>query len=266
MGKYLTSLLILSSSLLLPNEIHADEKVRRVQEELRKRHLFYAEANGEKGAALTIAVRRYQEKKGFSPTGVIDSVTLASLGIPTAAPLAATTPVVVGKRGQVHGANGESLPNDPPVLWPRDERVGQLASGIIDREYIDLALTDFQPHGMQRPRTSGNRVRLTNFTDQRAAAFDAPGQWILHSMANPVWSPLVWPPAADVSGEFAIDDERVHQVTIKPDRRSHRRPRRVRPRKETNPFVLTYQSVDRAIRSVFGDTQTKKKRSVARRL
>jgi hypothetical protein len=81
MGKYLTSLLILTSSLLLPDEIFADEQVRRVQEELRKRHLFYADASGEKSTALKLALKRYQERKGFSPTGVIDSVTLASLGI-----------------------------------------------------------------------------------------------------------------------------------------------------------------------------------------
>lgn len=270
MGKYLTSLLILTASLLLPDEIFADEQVRRVQEELRKRHLFYADANGESGPALTIAIKRYQERKGFRPTGAIDSVTLASLGIPTASPFAATTPVVVGKRGQVHGANGERLPNDPPLLWPREKRVSKFDPAINDRDYLELALIDFHPHGMQRRHSSGKRVRLTNFTDHGGAffeaAFNSPSQSILQASANPSSSPLALQPAAEVSGEFAIDDERVHQVTISPGRRSYRRTRRVRPRKETNPFVRTYQSVDRAIRSLFGDTQTKKKRSIARRL
>lgn len=270
MGKYLTSLLILTASLLLPDEIFADEKVRRVQEELRKRHLFYADANGESGAALTIALKRYQEKKGFSPTGVIDSVTLASLGIPTAGPFAATTPVVVGKRGQVNGANGERLPNDPPVLWPSEKRVGKFDPAVIDRDYIDLALADFDREGLQRRRTSDKRIHLTSPEYERdtpfEAAFNPTSQGIRHATANPVWDNLVLQPAAEVSGEFAIDGGRASQVAVRPDRQSSRRTRRVRPRKETNPFVLTYQSVDRAIRSLFGDTQTKKKRPVARRL
>src|SRR5688572_29374133 len=124
MGKYLTSLLILtSSSLFLPDEIFADEQVRRVQEELRKRHLFYADVDGENGLALTMALKRYQQKKGFSATGSIDHVTLASLGLPTATPVAATTPITVRKRGQVYGANGETLPNYLPFRWSNHEGV-----------------------------------------------------------------------------------------------------------------------------------------------
>ena len=271
MGKYLTSLLILASSLLLPDEIFADEQVRQVQEELRKRHLFYADANGEKGSALTIALKRYQEKKGFSPTGIIDAVTLASLGIPIAAPFAATTPVVVGNRGQIHGANGESLPSYPPFLWPNDERIGKSHPAILDRDYFDLALADFGRHTTQRRRTSVKRVRLISFADERSAPFEGPfdasSQPIVHATANPVWNSLVLQPPAEGPLELgAIDDEPMLQASVKPGRRPHRRTRPVRARKETNPFILTYQSVDRAIRSLFGDTQTKKKRSTAKRL
>ena len=270
MRKYLTSLLILASSLLLSDEIFADEQVRRVQEELRKRHLFYADANGEKSAALSLALKRYQEKKGFSATGGIDAVTLASLGIRIAPPFAASTPVVVGKRGQVNGANGERLPNDPPLLWPSEERVSKFDPAVIDRDYIDLALAHFDREGLQRRSASGKRIRLTSLEYERSppfeAAFDPKSEGIQHASANPVWDNLVLQPAAEVSGEFAIDVGHANQVAARPDRQSPRRTRRVRPRKETNPFVLTYQSVDRAIRSLLGDTQTKKKRSTSKRL
>lgn len=258
MGKYLTSLLILTSAFLLPDEAFADEQVRRVQEELRKRHLFYAVVNGEKSGALSLALKRYQEKKGFSATGLIDAVTLASLGIPIRAPFATATPVVVGKRGQINGANGERLPNAPPVLWPKAERASKFDPAVIDRDYVELALAEFDREGPRRS-ASGNRIRLTGpkyaGRTPSETAFDATSEGIRHEES-----------AAEPSAEFALDTERASRVAVRSDRQSRRRTRRVRPRKETNPFVLTYQSVDRAIRSLFGDTQTKKKRSTAKRL
>ena len=247
MGKYLTSLLILTSSLLLPNKIFADEQVRRVQEELRKRHLFYANANGEKGPALTLALKRYQQKKGFVPTGAIDAVTLSSLGIRTTAPIAATTPIVIGNRGQVHGANGETLPHYPPFLWPDEETGSKFDPAASNRgnDYIELSLADFRRHARREPLT----------------------QHIRHVTTNPDRFTLALQPAAAGSAELgALNDESVIQAAVRPGRRPQRRTRQVKPRKETNPFVLTYQSVDRAIRSLFGDTQTKKKRSSSKRL
>ena len=247
MGKCLTSLLILASALLWPDEVYADEQVRRVQEELRKRHLFYANANGEKGPALTRALKRYQEKKGFIPTGVIDSVTLASLGIRASAPIAATTPVVIGNRGQVHGANGETLPHYPPFLWPGEETGSKFDPAVSNRDndYIELSLAYFRRHDTRDPLTQQNRDVTT----------------------SPDWFTLALPPAAAGSAELgALDDEPLLQAAVRPGRRPQRRTRRVKPRQETNPFVLTYQSVDRAIRSLFGDTQTKKKRSSSKRL
>ena len=267
MGKYLTSLLILASALLWPEEIFADEQVRRVQEELRKRHLFYANANGEKGPALTRALKRYQQKKGFAPTGVIDSVTLTSLGIRTPAPFAATTPVVIGRRGQVHGANGESLPHYPPFLWPDEETGNKFDPAVSNRdhEYIELTLADFRRHGTSRRHAGSQRARLIEPMEDE---FDPLTQQIRHDTANPVWFTLaLQQPAAGEFAEFGTTEgERMLPPAAKPDRRPQRRTRRVKPRKETNPFVLTYQSVDRAIRSLFGDTQTKKKRSSSKRL
>lgn len=262
MGKYLTSLLILTTSLLLPDEIFADEQVRRVQEELRKRHLFYANPNGEKGPALSIAVKRYQQKKGFPATGVIDSVTLSSLGISSALPSAATTPAVVGKRGQVHGANGERLPSPSPFLGP-NERVSKFDPALDDYGYLALGLEDFRPPGSRQRQTFGQRVRQASGAGIFPIAFDLTSERIGGGMAQPVWNTLVLPPPAEGGKELSVvDNERPRQAALRPNRRSQRRPRSVRQREEKNPIVLTY----RAIRSLFGDTQTKKKRSTSKRL
>jgi peptidoglycan hydrolase-like protein with peptidoglycan-binding domain len=65
-----------SSSVVL-----ADEETRQVQEELRKRHLFFRDIDGRPSHEYALAVKRYQQRMGFAQTGVADEVTLYSLGI-----------------------------------------------------------------------------------------------------------------------------------------------------------------------------------------
>jgi peptidoglycan hydrolase-like protein with peptidoglycan-binding domain len=69
----------------------ADEETRQVQEELRKRHLFFRDIDGRPSAEYALAIKRYQQRKGFAQTGVADEVTLYSLGIGEAAPPAEGT-------------------------------------------------------------------------------------------------------------------------------------------------------------------------------
>jgi hypothetical protein len=59
-----------------------DDTVRRVQEELRKRNLFFGDVDGRQTPELAGALQRYQEHKGFPPTGRLDADTLQSLGFP----------------------------------------------------------------------------------------------------------------------------------------------------------------------------------------
>jgi peptidoglycan hydrolase-like protein with peptidoglycan-binding domain len=59
----------------------ADEETRQVQEELRKRHLFFREIDGRPSAEYALAIKRYQQRMGFAQTGFADEVTLYSLGI-----------------------------------------------------------------------------------------------------------------------------------------------------------------------------------------
>ena len=69
--------------------LHADDPTRCVQEELRKRNLFFGDVDGRRTPPFVAALRHYQERKGFSPSGEPDEQTLRSLDLPPAL-LAAT--------------------------------------------------------------------------------------------------------------------------------------------------------------------------------
>lgn len=66
--------------------MRADEETRQVQEELRKRHLFFRDIDGRPSLEYAIALKRYQQRQGFPVSGVADEMTLYSLGIGEPAP------------------------------------------------------------------------------------------------------------------------------------------------------------------------------------
>lgn len=61
--------------------VRGDEATRAVQEELRRRHLFYGEIDGRESAELSAALKHYQERIGFRQTGLADAETLRSMSI-----------------------------------------------------------------------------------------------------------------------------------------------------------------------------------------
>lgn len=63
--------------------LRADEGIRQVQEELRKRNLYFGDIDGQSTEELTSALKRYQKRKGFEVTGNICADTAASLRIQT---------------------------------------------------------------------------------------------------------------------------------------------------------------------------------------
>ena len=63
--------------------LRADEKVRQVQEELRKRNLYFGNVDGQESPELSGALKRYQTRKGFAVTGSVDDETATSLHIQT---------------------------------------------------------------------------------------------------------------------------------------------------------------------------------------
>ncbi len=73
---FATALLILGSV-----ELRADDSIRAVQEELRKRNLYYGDVDGRQTPSFLEALKKYQERKGFAVTGEPDADTLRSMGI-----------------------------------------------------------------------------------------------------------------------------------------------------------------------------------------
>ena len=68
----------------------ADETVRQVQEELRKRNLYFGNIDGQTSPVLVDALKRYQTRKGFTVTGKVDADTATSLHV-QATPVGAAT-------------------------------------------------------------------------------------------------------------------------------------------------------------------------------
>jgi len=67
--------------LATTSPVQADETTRRVQEELRKRNLYFGDTDGQSTDELTGALKRYQKRKGFEVSGTICADTAASLRI-----------------------------------------------------------------------------------------------------------------------------------------------------------------------------------------
>ena len=67
--------------IAIPGFVRADETVRQVQEELRKRNLYFGNIDGQTSPVLIDALKRYQGRKGFAVTGKVDQDTATSLHI-----------------------------------------------------------------------------------------------------------------------------------------------------------------------------------------
>src|SRR5207248_11537075 len=76
--------IILLVVLPLSGVARADETVRQIQEELRKRNLYFGNIDGQNSPLLVAALKRYQARKGFAVTGKPDADTATSLHVQTA--------------------------------------------------------------------------------------------------------------------------------------------------------------------------------------
>ena len=103
----LTSLLCLLLSI--SSLARADETVRQVQEELRKRNLYFGNIDGQTSPVLVDALKRYQTRKGFTVTGKVDEDTATSLHIQaTTAAATATLPDMPVLKSDIESALPES--------------------------------------------------------------------------------------------------------------------------------------------------------------
>ena len=191
-------------ALLLPGIASADETTRRVQEELRQRRLFNGDVDGQHTPELGIALKRYQERKGFPASGVADAQTLRSMGI-TEGPAAEQVPVLRSEAAvapdperDAGNTAGPSMSlagdiNVPPPsreeLWElmrryleacetesvTDElgylapRVDYFDHGIVTKTYVRNRLVEYNEHWPQRKYVMPETITLTKRGDNTAA-------------------------------------------------------------------------------------------------
>jgi peptidoglycan hydrolase-like protein with peptidoglycan-binding domain len=168
-----------------------DEQMRRAQEELRKRNLYFGDIDGRQTPETAAAIHEYQRRKGFGATGEIDTVTADSLKLPAGnlpdAPVlrsdvaltksereklkaqpAPAAPATLGAGGPVEAASDPVGPLDKPPpeskRAPREqekqateivaEYLGDLQSNVPARELRHYAKqVDYLHHGAVK-RTS----------------------------------------------------------------------------------------------------------------
>jgi uncharacterized protein (DUF3820 family) len=70
-------------SVLSLTPLFADDQIRDVQEELRKRNLYFGEVDGRMTPDLANSLKRYQARKGFPASGEVDQLTANSLNVQT---------------------------------------------------------------------------------------------------------------------------------------------------------------------------------------
>jgi hypothetical protein len=173
----------------------ADEETRQVQEELRKRHLYFRDIDGRTTHEYAVALKRYQERMGFAQTGVADDVTLYSLGIgeppspaegrgnlpdmpvlrsdasvpetnrpPAPVPTSAQNAGNVGK-SEIHAFlrryfDACQSPNPDDELGFYAERVEYYDHGTVDRPYIKNELAVYDQRWPIRKYTLGDSLRV----------------------------------------------------------------------------------------------------------
>ena len=190
-------LLILFCALFCANQARADEETRQVQEELRKRHLFFRDIDGRRSADYSLALKRYQQRQGFAQTGMPDEMTLYSLGIgePTSpaegAPDLPDVPVLKSDaaltephhgppptpaKGQTAGdvakaeirdflrryfeACASRNPDDELSFYA--DRVEYFDHGVVDKPYIRNELAVYDQRWPVRKYTPGDSLRISH--------------------------------------------------------------------------------------------------------
>jgi peptidoglycan hydrolase-like protein with peptidoglycan-binding domain len=190
-----SALLLLLLAVFLGSPVRADEQTRQVQEELRKRHLFFRDIDGRTTPDYSIALRRYQERQGFPATGIADEITLYSLGIgeplppaegvaelPDVAvlksdaalrelkprppePIKAANTAVAASKTEIRNfirryldASQSSNPQDELPFYA--DRVDYFDHGVVDKTYIQNELAVYDQRWPSRKYSIGDSLRV----------------------------------------------------------------------------------------------------------
>ncbi|HWM24057.1 MAG TPA: peptidoglycan-binding domain-containing protein [Chthoniobacterales bacterium] len=113
--------------------LRADEGIRQVQEELRKRNLYFGDIDGQSTEELTGALKRYQKRKGFEVTGTICADTAASLRIQSTIASTDKDPSEWEDLPLEPEPPAEPPPAEPPPLSPvvSQDRVNQFVETYL---------------------------------------------------------------------------------------------------------------------------------------
>jgi hypothetical protein len=131
---------------IYPGRLRADETIRQVQEELRKRNLYFGNIDGRTSPELAGALKRYQNRKGFAVTGSVDQETANSLHVQAAT--VASTP---------------SLPDEPVLRSDTASALPESHRLALEKEaeLSDLAPTPAPPAEPPAPGQDLNPERVT---------------------------------------------------------------------------------------------------------
>ena len=293
MGRHITSLLIVVILLLGGQPLGADEQIRAVQEHLRKRHLFFNDIDGKYTPTLAAAIKRYQSKKGFTPSGILDQETLASLGIIEPEPPSEGPPIFAAKNNQeLRDQNGERLPGSLATVEAKPPRaldhkqlrgfvqrylaacqsrqlhdelsfygsqVDYFDHGTVERGYIQNELATYDQHWPKRRYTVDDSVRLINRDDKLIAqcriGFELTNERLAFSTRGRTENSYVLRSREDGDWEITgVKEEMVKQHAPRP-----RKTQVVRRARTSNPIILAFHTVDRAMHNLFGAGLTKSK-------
>lgn len=255
----------------------ADEQTRQVQEELRKRHLFFRDIDGQPSLEYAIALKRYQARQGFPVSGVADEMTLYSLGIGVSTASAARTselpnvpvlksdaalpelrpqPAPIPTKDQDAGNVGKAEIKDFLRRYfeacesasPQDElafyadRVAYYDHGAVDKSYIGNELAVYNQRWPDRKYAMGDSLRVirsgTNTVARVRVAFQ---------LANPAHNRKA-SGRTDDTFSFAKNGDALEIVSVKEAR--VRRPSRKRRRPPNFPEAVG-RSVKKVFRNIF---------------
>ena len=270
-------LLFLFLTLALAGVTRADEQTRQVQEELRKRHLFFRDIDGRPTLEYAIALKRYQARQGFPVSGVADEMTLYSLGIgepaapaegaselpnvpvlksdaalPELRPQPAPVPTKDQKAGNVSKAEikdflrryfeacQSAAPQDELAFYA--DRVAYYDHGAVDKSYIQNELAVYNQRWPSRKYTMGDSLRVARSGNNTVAQVR-----VAFQVAN-VTHDRKARGRTDDTFSLAKNGDSLEIVSVKEER--VRRPTRKRRRPPNFPAAVG-RSVKKVFRNIF---------------
>jgi hypothetical protein len=269
--------LVLLFTLAAAGVVPADEQTRQVQEELRKRHLFFRDIDGNPSLEYALALKRYQARQGFAVSGVADEMTLYSLGIgvpsspaggvaelpnvavlksdaalPKLRPQPAPITTKAQNAGDVSKAEikdflqryfeaCESTASQDELNFYAD-RVAYYDHGAVDKSYIQNELAVYNQRWPGRKYTMGDSLRVVRSGNQTMAKVR-----VAFQLANPAHNRKA-SGRTDDTFSLAKNGDSLEIVSVKEAR--VRRPSRKRPKPPNFPAAVG-RSVKKVFRSIF---------------